>query len=554
MSPLSGRRPRSSGALLMRRMFAAQAESERRGMVLEELLGAATRQHEAGVRAEAGGSHGRTRRELLAGGAGLAAGVALSVSPASSVARATASRGAPRIAVVGAGLAGVRCAHMLWTARPHHPVRATVYEANRSRTGGRCWTLRDFFAAGLITEHGGEFIDSTHGPIRRLVAQLGLKLEVANGGDLPIGQDIYFIDGAYYTPAEASADWKLVGYHAFRHASNQLQRAAGAARLDAMSVPEWLESTSIGTGSRLGKLLLANTVTENGGNPGDQSALDLIQITAGSPRSTLELLPGDDERYHVVGGNDQIVERMITKLPRGTARLGHELIAVRENIDRSITLVFDTPGRTVEVLADYVVLALPFSTLRDVDLSASGLSVAKRRVIRGLGMGTNAKIHVELSHKTWPALGFAGAAYSEWDSFCCAWDDSVPLGPAASPALLLGFPGGRVGAHRLTGAAHGPAPARDLEWFLDQIEPVYPGTSSAATGRAYEDRWARDRWVHGAYSYFRVGQANTFGEIGAAPEGRFHFAGEHTSIDYQGFLNGAVETGERAARALLRLI
>ena len=59
--------------------------------------------------------------------------------------------------------------------------------------------------------------------------------------------------------------------------------------------------------------------------------------------------------------------------------------------------------------ADYVVLALPFSTLRDVELSRSGLPADKRRVIRTMGMGTNAKIHLEVSHKTWPALGYSGA-------------------------------------------------------------------------------------------------------------------------------------------------
>ncbi len=417
--------------------------------------------------------------------------MALVAGPVRGIARASTPRSAPRVAIVGAGLAGVRCAHLLWTARGHDPVSATVYEANQDRIGGRCWTLRDFFADGLITEHGGSFIDTTHVALRRLVAQLGLKEEVVNGGDLPRGQDIYFIDGAYYTRQEATADWSAVGYDAFSRAARQLGSPAGARRLDAMSVPEWLESTEIGASTRLGKLLLANTVTENGGDPGDQSALDLIQITAGSPRSTLQLLPGDDERFHVFGGNDQIVTRMVAQLPPATVRLGHELISLRENGDRTLTLVFETSGRTLEVRADLVVLALPFSTLRDVDLSASGLSAAKRRVIRTLGMGSNAKIHTELRHKTWPSLGFAGAAYGEWDGFCCAWDDSVPLGPNGGPALMLGFPGGHVGARGLKGVAHGPAPAGDLEWFLRQIEPVFPGTSSAATGRAYEDHWAR---------------------------------------------------------------
>jgi len=62
-------------------------------------------------------------------------------------------------------------------------------------------------------------------------------------------------------------------------------------------------------------------------------------------------------------------------------------------------------------------------------------------------------------------------------------------------------------------------------------------------------RWTP--WVRGAYSYYRVGQANTYGQLASAGEGPFLFAGEHTSINNIGFLDGAVETGERAARLVL---
>jgi monoamine oxidase len=531
-------------------MFSAHAESERSGKPVEELLG-----ERAEARRRTGGEQDAyTRREILIGGAALAAGAGLAAHPGQSLARALARPAAPRVAIVGAGLAGLRCAHLLWTRDPRRPIAARVFEANPARAGGRCWTLRGFFAGGLITEHGGAFVDSTHHAIRRLAAQLGLQEEVVNGGDLPSGEDIYRIDGGAYTPAQATADWKHVGYRAFRTAARELRTPAGERRLDAMSVPEWLDSTAIGSGSRLGKLLLANTVTENGGDPEDQSALDLIELTAASPRSTLELLPGDDERYHILGGNDQLVAGMISELPRGAIRRDHTLIAVRQNSDGTIRLSFETSGRTLDVTADYVVLALPFSTLRNVELSASGLSATKQSVIRTLGMGSNAKLHVELRHKTWPALGFGGVTYSEWDRYCCAWDDSVPLGPSATPALLLGFPGGRVGRSRLTGEAHGRAPASDVDWFLGEIEPVYPGTTAAYTGRAYEDHWAVDPYVMGAYSYFRVGQAATYGPLAAATEGRVHFAGEHTSLEHQGFLDGAVETGERAARQILRRI
>jgi monoamine oxidase len=208
----------------------------------------------------------------------------------------------------------------------------------------------------------------------------------------------------------------------------------------------------------------------------------------------------------------------------------------------------------VDVVADLVVLALPFSTLRSVDLSKSGLSMVKQNVIHTFGMGSNAKLHVELARKTWPQLGFSGATYSEWDGYCCAWDDSVPLGPTGSPALLLGFPGGHVGRTGLTGQAHGAAPPADVATFLSEIEPVYPGTSAAYTGRAYEDHWALDPWVAGAYSYCRVGQAATFGHLAGLAEGPIHFAGEHTSVQHQGFLDGAVSTGERAARQILNAV
>jgi monoamine oxidase len=210
--------------------------------------------------------------------------------------------------------------------------------------------------------------------------------------------------------------------------------------------------------------MMANTVTENGGDPGDQSALDLIELLSSNRCRSLQPLPGDDERYRLIGGNDQLVTGMIAQLAPEAVTHDHVLVAIRANADRTTTLSFDTAAGTVDVTADYAVLALPFSTLRDVDLSKSGLPADKRRVIRTMGMGTNAKIHLELS---------------------------------------------------------------------------------------LEDHWALDPWVKGAYSYYRVGQASSYGAIAGRTEGRILFAGEHTSIANIGFLDGAVETGERAACRLL---
>jgi monoamine oxidase len=539
---------------LARRLFAAHRRAERTGVPVADVLAAAEAQRARQI--GAGGDVDRqTRRELLIGVGGLVGGAALAGSPAVALARRVARAPArPRIAIVGAGLAGLSCAHLLWTQGSGSPIASTVYEAHPVRAGGRCWTLRDFFSDGLITEHGGSFLNSNQTAVRSLATRLGLRQEVVDGGDLPTGEEVFFIDGRLYSYAEANSDWHDVGFRAFRTAAKQLQTDAGAARLDRMSVPEWLDSTEIGSGTRFGKLMLANTVTENGGDPGDQSAQDLIYLLIGNPRPSLQPLPGDDERFHIVGGNDQLVSRMIARLPPRTVRHDHVLVAIRERADRAVQLIFDVSGKSVEATADLVVLALPFSTLRDVELKHSGLSKTKRHVIRTMGMGTNAKIHLELSHKTWPALGYSGATYGEWQRLACGWDDVVQLGPDASPALYLAFPGGRVGRTGLTGKAHGPAPQRDVRWALRELDNVFPGTSDAYTGKAYEDHWALDPWVRGAYSYYRVGQSNTYGQLAGAADGRFLFAGEHTSINNIGFLDGAVETGERAARHVLRRV
>src|SRR5208282_3344302 len=187
----------------------------------------------------------------------------------------------------------------------------TVFEANAERCGGRCWSLRDFFEDGLLTEHGGEFIDTDQLAIRTLVARLGLEEEVFSGGDLPEGEEAFFIDGARYALAEANSDWGAFGYRAIRQAAREAHTAPGRARLDSMSVPEWLESTEIGARSRLGRLMLADTVTENGGDPSDQSSLDLIELLSGNSRHEILPLSGVDEMFHIVGGNDQLVSGMV---------------------------------------------------------------------------------------------------------------------------------------------------------------------------------------------------------------------------------------------------
>lgn len=535
----------------LRTMLAVDAEARRSGMPHDEVLG------EAQERAGNDASRRMDRREFLQRGALTGAAIAAGAS----VLRPSRSEAAsgPRVAIVGSGLAGIHCAYHLWNHSGGHRLAATIYEAETTHVGGRCWTLRNYFSDGLIGEHGGAFINHDQWEIRSLASKLGLRLENVGGGDLPTGQDIYWFDGDRYTYPEANRDWQDIGQDIFRQANRaapypQLYGRSNreGRRLDGLSVPEWLEETGIGVSTTFGRLLLSNAVSEYGGDPGDQSALNLIYTL--DVRNHWLNLVNYDEKFHIVGGNDQLITRMLHKMPPHTVKQDHALVAIAERWNGSYRLTFDVGSGSKDVIADHVVLALPFSALRDVDVSRAGFTPLKRHAIAEMGMGQNAKIHVELRKKTWPRVGGAGTAYVDDTGFCVAWDDSVPLGMHGAPALLLGYPGGSIGRDTLTGAAHGRAPRRDVDWFLDQIEPIYPGTKAAYTGTAYEDHWSRDPWHRGAYSYYRVGQSTGFGGYEKRQQGKVHFAGEQTDPNQQGFLNGAVRSGQRAAIEILKQV
>lgn len=532
----------------LREAFAAERESRRTGIPVAELVGVrAERRQQNFARVAASGRAERywasrevSRRALLGGAAGVAAATALARAP-----RADATT-APRVVIVGAGLAGLRCAHSLWT---QGGVASTVYEADTSHIGGRCWSLRGFFAGGQVHEHGGSFISSTDTAVLNLAASLGLNTELANGGALMSGDYAAWVNGASYPGKQQQQDWVAEAYAAF-HASYQAMgtprynsATTEARRLDQMSCLDYLASIGLSSGNPLTQII-ESLQLQSGGEPAAASAIGLIGFLGSA--KTFDGAAGFDEKYHLAGGNDQLVSGMLGQLPAGTVRQGHQLIALCRNSDGSYTSTFDAGGTTVTAVADHVVLALPFRTLRDVDYSRAGLSALKNTAIQQQGMGQNSKLVLQLSGKTWPAAGGNGISNTGPTGYQTSWDGSVNLGAHGSPALLVNFPGGDVAQNTLTGAAHGPAPSADVAWFLNQIEHVFPGTSAAYTGLAYEDHWALDPWHRGAYHYYKVGQYTGFAGYEAVQEGRVHFAGEHTDVDNM-TLDSATRSGERVA-------
>ncbi|MFB9310378.1 monoamine oxidase [Agromyces hippuratus] len=520
------------------RIIRAHAEADRTGVPVDDVLG---REPER--------QHGVSRRDALIAGGAIGAGAALAMATPAHAAVAKPGP-APKVVIVGAGLAGVRAAHWLWRVKG---IAATIYEGS-ARAGGRCYSLRGHFDDGIVVEHGGALINTDHNATRNLAANLGLSLDVVAGGSYQGWDDKYWIDGADYPYDDANADWGVV-YQAFKSALASApycqtyddHTAAGVA-LDQLNVDQWLAANVPGgLSSRFAKLMQSNVMSEYGLEPHEQSALSLIYLLGWNAQNSLSPVNGADEKYSVNGGNDLIVSRMLEELPANTVRYGYKLTAVKRNADGTVRLSFQVGNTTVDQTADRAILALPFTTLRDCDLSQSGFSALKRRAINEVGLGANAKVHVQVSHRPWVEQGYGGAAYTNKSGFQCGWDDTAdhPL----PTGVFNFFPSGDQ-VKAWTGNAFGPASASQVNGLLAQAEPIFPGMTAAYTGKSYRDFWWANPWSKGSYTVLRPGQYTTLFGAGSTPEGNVHFAGEHTSVEYFGFLNGAVVSGERAAKAV----
>ena len=482
-----------------------------------------------------------TRREFLGAAGAAALATTVGVRPA----RAAVST-SQRVVIVGAGLSGLTCAYRLRQAG----VTATVLEAS-DRIGGRVWTRRGAFAPGIVVERGGELIDTGHIEIRQLVRELGLATDNLDQAEAAGTDALYHFDGAPYTVAESEDDFNGVYQKLHRdlsEASYPTTYRTSTRRgrdLDAMSIIEWIEeSVPGGMGSRLGQLLDVTYNIEFGAECDQQSALNLLYLLGYSGQGQLRLLGRSNEKYHVRGGNDRITDALAARLAPGQIQLGNQLVAISRRADGSYALGVETGNSTRTEIADRVVLTLPFTLLRtSVDWSRAGFDAVKSRAIRELGMGTNSKLHVGFKRRVWESLGCNGDTYSD-RGYQNTWDVRV-----RSRGRRACWWTTRAGRSAIPSPAARRASARRR--FLDQIEPVLPGAKAAWDGRATIDHWPSYEWTLGSYSYYRVGQYQAFGGAESEISGACHFAGEHTTQDFQGYLNGAVFTGARAAAEVL---
>jgi monoamine oxidase len=493
-----------------------------------------------------------SRRDLLKAGGVLGAGFALAACTTKSSAL-TVKQPTPhdaRVVIVGAGLAGTSAAYQLHRAG----VPVQLYEA-RDRIGGRCWSAREF-ADGQIAEHGGEFIDTRHVHIRQLAHQLGLELDDLFAGYAGSFSPIW-VRGAYLhhtqihpqmerIRAAVTTAAKRIGVigangKATDRAMSYRTATPGAVEIDQRSMAEWLDHHVPGVrSSAVGQWIDEIMCGWYGLNLTDLSALNWMDYF-------LIPYPGADERWHVHGGNDQVPHRAVATLPQGAVHLETPLRALRRQSTGAYELTFD--GVSKPVVADLVILTLPFTTLRQVDLSRAGFSAHKMAAIRDLAMGFDAKVLVQYDRRPHTMHDWSGDMDSADPDFD-TWESS-----AAEPGkagLITVYAGGRTGAGWSAPQPHGPAPKALRDSVLDRINEAVPGTKAHFNGHAWADLWPHDPWTDGAYAAFGPGQYTRFWKGTAQPDGNVHFAGEATSTYSQGYLNGGVESGDRTAIEVMK--
>jgi monoamine oxidase len=428
------------------------------------------------------------------------------------------------VLVAGAGLAGLAAAHDLMALG----AAVTVIDV-RERVGGRIWTIRDGFAEGQHAEAGGDLIDEEQHAIRDLAGELGLKLTRILKG------------GFGYVRADASGRPKLLARDARRgwtRLSKELRDLIApynlaerrwdtpiTAALARESVSAWLER------HRADADLRETATGLRGFFLADPEELSLIALVDQFAETES---PGRGAMYRIEGGNDRLATALAEPLGHrlhlntDVVALSHRGKVVRVSVKNNRALS--------QITCDYVILALPATLLRRMPITPA-LPAQQHEAIVRLKYGRATKTLLQFSKRFWRGVG-RPRAFGSPLPFGAVWDGTEEQrGRAGILTLLAG--GGASDATQAIVAKHGTKGLADsLDWL---------GSKDAELLASRQIVWEQDPYARGGYAYFDPGFDPSLRAWLLRPAGRLFFAGEHTSIRWQGYMNGAVESGRRAA-------
>jgi monoamine oxidase len=424
-----------------------------------------------------------------------------------------------RVVIAGAGLAGLTAARYLERAG----AEVTVVEA-RDRVGGRVHTIRGF-EDGQHAEAGADLIEAEQSHVLELASELGLKTtRILRRGwgfyrsSSGAGRKIRSAPDTFERAAE-----RLGPEIAAFKASDRRWDSGVGQWLGRQSVAGWLK------GSRADTDLAAGLRGLRGFFLADPEVLSLLQLV---DQFASDEIPGEARMYRLRDGNDALPAALAASL-RGRIVLSAVVKRVVRRGTRLRVAIDD--GRLRELVADYLVVTLPASTLKNV-VFLPALPEEQWRAITTLRYGPATRVLLQFERRFWQRFG-RPAAYGSDQEFGAVWDaNEQQRGKAGILSLLAGGNAARD-VRALIRRQGWPGLVRRLSWLGRPARLLYATTVA----------WDRDPWARGGYAVFDPRFDPTLRAWLSRPAGPIVFAGEHTSDRGQGYMNGAVESGKRAA-------
>ena len=471
------------------------------------------------------------RRRFLK--AALSTAAVLSAGGSIAQTRAAPAQNAETILVVGAGLAGLVAAYRLREAGK----RVIVIEA-RAVPGGRVRTVRDF-AGGLYGELGAARIADTHNYALHWVNELGLSLTPFQ----PMGEaTVLSVNGMRarsddneaiarlteklnpdergLTPPQLLVKY-ITGLPEELAQPGFDPHAPRWADIDRMSWAQWLRSL----GASEGALQLMTL----GGHSSPLSALYLLRQI---------MLHRDSGGYlKIEGGFDQIARRLASRVPD----IRYNCALVRLDRSGPIRATVRSEGREEIITADRVVLTLPFSVLRHIRVDPP-FSPEKTQIVGNLGYYQGTRFLLQTRTRFWQAAKLSGGART--DGPADIWDMGFGLPGAAG--LLSATTGGPEVEAKLR-----PLSGEDRSAYGKSLaQAAFPEIQSQVD-KVLVHRWVDEPEARGAFSVFYPGQMSRWTRTISRPEGRVHFAGEHTAA-HSGWIEGALWSADQVSQEILQ--
>lgn len=453
---------------------------------------------------------------------------------------ASGDGGGNRVLVLGAGLAGLSAAYELQQLG----YEVTILEV-RDRVGGRVYTQRDGFEDGQYAEIGAVRIPDVHDRTIAYCEQFGLPLD-----EFPAQTSLYYLDGAAFMHEEGKP-WPVDGLNATEAEQGlDLWGDYVAGGFDEFGQPRDGEFPAAGSVEKYDAVVYTDYLRGRGAT---DAWLKLYAADNGSEVQTIGTLAwmaaesADrdwDRTFHIRGGNDTLPEALAEAIGTENIRFESQVVRIEHAADR-VTVTFTRGGAEETLDAEYLVCAIPFTTLRDVAVVPE-FPAQKMKAIRESFMMNAARGYVQTKTRFWEDMGLGGLKIAKTDTKVeRIWNLSDVLPADSEKGMIVSYTQD-ANANAYCGM---PAAAREA-YTLDEVEKFFP-TIKAETLVFVHFCWSEDPWAKGAWTDILPGQWWIFDES-RKPEGRVFFAGEHTSI-WAGWMQGAIESGQRVADEIASL-